>query len=235
MEYREFEIPKKNGKKRKIVAPDAELETFHGFIKNRNCVSAAIQHIGYAATLMMDISQFFDSVKPEHLTEEFKNDKLLWHKDGYAAQGFPSSPMLANIAILPVIHDILNRFKKELKTSETRLTVYADDIQISVDYLDEIAEAERIVKEAFAAHGFIINETKTRVKHAKYGYRRILGINVGKTSIQATRKTKRRIRAIAHNLKQIEDPLERKRLGQILGGITVWGKCLLPKGLRETF
>lgn len=93
MNYTEFKLPKKSGGFRRITAPDAELLSYqrsklqtlevlwqdvaaeygvdhiqHGFISNRNCVTAAERHVGYATTISMDIADFFDSVTSEHIS-----------------------------------------------------------------------------------------------------------------------------------------------------------------------
>lgn len=246
--YKEHLIPKKNGKFRKIVAPNKQLlsyqrnqlteleriyhrtasglrlqEVAHGFLKGRNCVTCAEKHIGYASTVIMDLSNFFDTVtqsmfdKP--LLREIAKDSKLWHKDGYAAQGFATSPILANIAIIPAMRDIQTFLEKNFPSSV--LTIYADDIQISSNLTDSVAIMEEIVSVITAIiekHGFSINTSKTRIRYAKYGYRRILGINVGDEHVRASRRVMRKIRAAAH-----------QNNGSSLGGLTTWSQCHKPK------
>lgn len=243
--YEEYLIPKKGGKFRKIVAPSAELLTYqrqilrtlnddyaiaiqqtpikntaHGFVKNRNCITAAIQHVGYQSTIMMDISTFFDDVKPSMLPQ-YASDANLWHKEGYAAQGFATSPMLANIAFLPAlsqIHEYLGDYFYDFA-----FTIYADDIQISVntEEVDELSEIIEAITAIIENQGFKINKRKTRIRYAKFGYRRILGVNVGDTKLRATRKVMRKIRAARHQSK-----------ASSLGGLTTWSKCYKPKNYR---
>jgi len=241
MEYREFTIRKSRGKVRKLVAPDAELLTYqqknlrklhkfymasvigtdienvaHGFIKGRNVVTAAQQHVGFKTTLQMDMINFFDTVFIDMLPKKFQ-DKHFYHKDGYCGQGFATSPMLSNIASI----DMLKELKAYLSANykEHALTIYADDIQISVNTTDKKKLAS-IVKEAtiiVEKHRFIINPVKTRFKYAKFGFRRILGVNVGDTKVRATRKIMRKIRAARHQSNK-----------QSLGGLVNWSKCALP-------
>ncbi len=252
MDYKEYIIPKKSGKTRKIVAPDAELkqyqhgelpmlertfykelklhsleqeDIFHGFLHGKNCITAAIKHIGYTATIMMDISNFFDSVFANNIHCKYKLDAKLFHKDGHAAQGFPSSPLVANIASVPVMAEILQKIRS-ITSSKTALTIYADDIAISVHDVATIPIIQRIVKRAFNSYGFEINEKKTRVKYADHGYRRILGINVGDDHVRATRKTMRKIRAAKHQAKKCQTA------ARSAGGLTTWSKCILPRKAR---
>jgi hypothetical protein len=246
--YKSFNIPRKNKAPRKIHAPDPELLKYqrdklkdleaifltqeaalkipnimHGFIPNRNCVTVARKHIGFEATLMMDIVAFFDSVTPYHT--EIKDPNLYTVED-YCGQGFATSPMLANIGILGIVKSI-DDYLKELYYDQYAFTIYADDIQISINpnssqpIYEEINEIIEIVSTAFEYFGFKIHPHKTRIRYAKHGYRRILGINVGNDHIRATRKTMKRIRAAKHS-------------GNIpsFAGLTTWSRCYLPRKLR---
>lgn len=242
--YRRFELPRKGKAPRQICAPSKELlkvqraalprlerafwkraeehevnEVFHGFLKNRNCVTAAQQHIGYDATLMMDISAFFDSVTQEHTRVTTVSGYTI---EGTCGQGFATSPILANLGI---VH-IASAIKKYLQDTYTdyAFTIYADDIQISINSSDPYTECQSIadiVTAAFEYNGFQIHPHKTRIRLAKHGYRRILGINVGNDHIRATRKTMRKLRAAKHQGNHAS-----------AGGLTVWSQCLRPKALR---
>lgn len=241
MRYTEFTIKKKNGTARKIVSPDKELldyqqnalkamlhdyldlvkgtkiqNTAHGFIRGRNVVSAAKQHIGYKATIMMDISAFFDSVY-QHMLPERLQDPLFYHKDLYCAQGMATSPMLANIASVEMLKNIEEALSKRL--TDFAFTIYADDIQVSLNDTSQetLVEIIRLVTAGIEEANFKVNAAKTRIKFAKYGYRRILGINVGDTDIRATRKTMRKIRAARHQSKRSS-----------LGGLINWSNCNPP-------
>lgn len=244
MKYSEFTIKKKNGSERKICAPDKPLykfqkfklkglyklldkelnkynlqNVFHGFIKGKNSVSAATEHIGYEYTVMMDIKDFFDSVNKsmlEKLYTNYKFDDSLFHKDGRTAQGFVTSPCLANLAIIPCIRNILH------KIHDCKLTIYADDIQISTNDKSYIKDIIKIVTNELTASGFKVNKNKTRIKSLQQGYKRILGVNVGKDHIRATRKTMRKIRAARHQSNKYS-----------LGGLVNWSKCNLPNSYKK--
>jgi len=251
--YKEYIIPKKGGKVRKIVAPSTELkkhqrdylpslneffkkeivqhhlehaDIFHGFVKHKNCVTAATKHIGFKLTIMMDIKHFFDSVQFNYIPREYKLPITLFHQDGYAAQGFPSSPMIANIAIVPVISNIYNEIKS-LIDHNFALTVYADDIQISINDPKYIEPIKILIEQAFRKNGYIINKQKTRVRYTIHGWRRILGVNVGETKVRATRKTMRKIRAAKHHITIKKTGI--KTASRSLGGLTTWSKCPAPK------
>lgn len=244
MTYRDFEIPKKNGF-RKISAPSPALlraqrdlmpdlnmalnvistqynvsEIIHGFRYNHNCITAAQKHIGYETTLMMDISNFFNSINRKHfMYYDITIPNICFHKQGYTAQGFATSPILANIAIIPALREIKDMISQY--TDDFAFTIYADDIQISTNMPDvefQIKVLSIQVTEILKKYGLEINNHKTRIAYAKYGYRRILGVNVGKTEVTATRKIRRRIRAARH-----------QQNGPSLGGLITWSQCRLPR------
>lgn len=254
--YRDFNLKKPGSKSsRKISAPDDNLKAYqrtklpeleriynslisgsdiqniaHGFITGRNCVSAAIQHIGFELTLMMDISKFFDSVTKDmimNISPEASADKNYFHQGNYTPQGFATSPILANIASIPFIETINNLLKAIYGIGNFAFTIYADDIQISINrtraekYREENSIINKI-HDIAKVYGFNINKNKTRVRYAKYGYRRILGINVGAESIQATRKTLKKIRAADHQGNHHSK-----------GGLTSWSMCYLPRAMRK--
>ena len=189
----------------------------HGFIKGRNVITAAKQHVGFKATIMLDLKDFFDTVHISMFHPKLR-DPLLFRETGYCAQGFVTSPMLSNIAFIKTLRAIKTRLNKV--EPDHAITMYADDIQISLQTEDSkrIQKVTSIVKEEVERSNFILNEKKTRVKYAKYGYRRILGINVGDTSYRATRKVMRKIRAARHQGERSS-----------LGGLVNWSRCAEPR------
>ena len=257
--YTEFKIPKKSGGFRTVCAPSITLLKYqrgklskleylytknakemnvnniaHGFLSYRNCITGAEQHIGYKTTLMMDISNFFNSITktkildnlPNGLISKLKN-KAYYNDIGEVAQGFATSPIIANIYSLPIIARIkyaLQSLFNRLEDSDFAFTMYADDIQISFNQEDKktINSIKAIVTEAFNEYELDINEKKTRVRFAKFGYRRILGVNVGDTEIRATRKVMRKIRAASH-----------QENFSSLGGLIGWSECKRPMSKED--
>ena len=256
LSYRDFLIPKKNGKPRRISAPSKELLKYqhnlmpglyayhqkkerefnceniqHGFIPNRNCVTAATQHIGFKHTIIMDLSNFFDSVNTSFFPKTITRYSHLFHKEGHCAQGFASSPILSAIASLPMVNEIkqylttihtntvnnMDRLEPGVDYTSHAFTIYADDLQFSTNCTKLLKPIIETVTSIAESHGFKINRNKTRVRNAVNGYRRILGINVGSDHIRATRKTIRKIRAADH-----QGNYHSK------GGLTTWSLCKFP-------
>ena len=256
LSYRDFLIPKKNGKPRRISAPSKELLKYqhnlmpglydyhkkqetelnceniqHGFIPNRNCVTAATQHIGYKYTIIMDLENFFDSCNLSHFHKGITRFTHLFHAKGHCAQGFATSPILSAIASLPMVNKIkqyldeshkdainnIDRLEPDVDYESYAFTIYADDLQFSTNNPKLIKQIIETVTHIADQHGFKINRNKTRVRKSINGYRRILGINVGDNHIRATRKTMRKIRAADH-----QGNFHSK------GGLTTWSLCKFP-------
>lgn len=243
MTYQLHKIPKKKGY-RTIYAPDAELKayqrnlikpyenyyqsqvahtriayTMHGFLTGRNCVTAAKQHAPYQYTTMMDIKNFFDTVHKSMLPDFISKDKHLFTKTGYCAQGFPTSPILANIALIPVTQTMLTNL--DIITNDYCLTIYADDITISYNNIDYKHQIISAVKSTLTQYGFTISDKKTRTRKAHNGFRRILGINVSETGVRATRVTIRKLRAATHQNNQSS-----------ITGLQEWMKTKQPTKLQ---
>ncbi len=249
MTYREFKLPKKSGGYRRITAPDPELLSYqrsklqtlellwqdvadeysveniqHGFITNRNCVTAAEKHKGFQTTISMDIADFFDNVTADHIKKFsplFGNDQYLYHNEGYCSQGFATSPILCNIALVPTLAAVVEHLDNVV--GDYAFTVYADDITISLndDNHTSLNLLIQDIQAIFKADEFRIKPSKTRIRYAKYGFRRVLGIMVGDNFMKIPRKTKYKLRAARH-----------QNNGSSIGGLVTWSRLLLPKAYR---
>src|SRR4030042_3919437 len=94
--YREFTIPKRSGRRRRILAPDPELKTLQrrilrrllrrpaihpaamGFERGRSIVTNARAHRGQAVVLRMDVQDFFPSTKARHVRRYFR--RIGWNR-----------------------------------------------------------------------------------------------------------------------------------------------------------
>lgn len=205
------------------------ISNVHGFMKHKNACTAAIAHTGYNCTIIMDIENFFDNCKKDviftllPILTSLRHFDDFFHKDGHLAQGFATSPILSTVYLTPVLIGIKNQLQQILP--DFALTVYADDIQISFNIVDsELKDYTKessiisIVKTQLELNNFKLKESKTRIRYAKYGFRRILGVNVGEDKLYPTRKLKRKMRAAKH-----------QHNWSSYAGLTTWSKCLLPK------
>jgi retron-type reverse transcriptase len=219
--YRTFEIPKKGGGVRIIQSPRVFLkviqwfladyvlddlpvhECVHSFSVGKSIVTNAERHVSQRFVGAVDIDNFFGSI-----TENMVIQLLI--RSGFAAmeavsiaklctnyervpQGAPTSPVISN-SILFSIDDYMWRYCNERHLQYSR---YADDITVSGDSREPIAEALRKFGEELGKLGFTLNESKTRIA-SDAGQQRVAGVVVN-TMAAPSRAYRRRARAIFHN------------------------------------
>ncbi len=155
LSYRHFTIPKRNGRRRRIVAPSDPLKklqrqllssylaaqevhwTAMAFRRGYSTASHARHHLGQAVVLTVDLADFFTATSANRVRRWFR--KLDWQGRAldvlmricvYRAslpQGAPTSPALSNLVNLP-----LDRRLSELAAhSGGRYSRYCDDIAFS--------------------------------------------------------------------------------------------------------
>ena len=237
-QYKIIKLPKGNGNFRTIYAPSKaykeklktflpdlqqklhnadEEHTMHAFMRGRGPVSNAQKHVGYAYTLSLDLKDFFDSVRAEMVTEYLsEEERSLCFIDGIARQGLPTSPLIANLAFIPVDALIKSAIAEEgIYTVYTR---YADDLIFSFNHEEFASTLEKLVKRIVKESGFTLNDKKTKLQSAKSGRRMITGIGVGERAIYPSRKLKRNIRAAVHQ-KNREKAF----------GLLSWAECKAPR------
>ena len=155
--YCTFEVPKRNGDKRKISAPNKELKEIQkklaaaltyiyepkvcafGFINNRSFVDNAQRHTKRNLILNIDLEDFFGQIhfgrvrgmlmKPPYAIGEEAATTIaqIACLNGALPQGAPSSPILTNMICAPLDNNLM-RLAKSLDCTYTR---YADDISFS--------------------------------------------------------------------------------------------------------
>lgn len=157
--YNEFEIPKKSGGVRKILAPTKDLKNVqqnlakllmenyeflneqHGFIKERSCVTNANFHINRRFVLNIDLENFFDTIHFGRVRGLFMNKPFNYNNevasyiamlvcyDGKLPQGAPTSPVISNMICYKMDKE-LGRLARKNRCVYTR---YADDITFSTN------------------------------------------------------------------------------------------------------
>jgi hypothetical protein len=249
--YREFTIPKRNGKLRKIDAPypvllmiqrwilDNILSTIvlnsaaTGFIKNKSIKDNAFVHIGTKCLLKMDIKDFFPSVSLNRIICIFENlgypHKISYFlaklccKDNCLPQGSPTSPYISNIIAKRL--DI--RLKALSKKCNLVYTRYADDITFSGDYI-----SSKYIKHVYTiitSEGFIPNFEKTRLVIGN-GKKIITGLSISNDKLTIPRKKKRELRKNAFYIllnglekySQITKKYDPIFLERLIGKYTFW-------------
>lgn len=195
---------------RSVPLPEL-LRAVHGFLPGRSPVTAALPHVGMALTLSFDLEEFFDHVTEERVRTVLRLAGInppAWlaeaFRDGIAAQGLPTSPLLSNLAFLPADLDILaatRRLHAPQHGPAAAYTRYADDIAVSLHPATAgrvLQPVQREVERAVAAAGFRINRDKTRVHASHAGRRTVFGVLVGPDGIHPPRRLRKKLRAAIH-------------------------------------
>lgn len=218
--YRSFQLAKKSGGKRTILAPRRFLKAVQkyilhqilerqplppcviGFVRKKSIVDNASIHVGAAFILNVDVKDFFPSVKEKQATSIFAGMGFpkgmsqvlsrLCTFNGSLPQGAPTSPYLANLAFSEVDQTIM----KLAHAEKLKYSRYADDLTfsgprpISNNFLARLTEI-------LSRYGFELNSKKTRF--AKPGQGKYVTGFVINERVQPRRVQRRRIRAMFHN------------------------------------
>lgn len=229
-------ISKKNGKIRKIYIPNENLKAFlrtllksleniyqnnyihdcdHAFLKGKNCVTNASSHIKNRFILSLDIENFFESLPKKLLDSYIPNhilDLVLINKK--IVQGYPTSPYLANIAMIEIDNSIM----KVIENKDVTYTRYADDLTFSFNDLIEKEYIFAMVVQILKEFNLKINAQKTKFQDKKNGRAIITGIGVSMYAVHPTRKTLKKIRAAQHQNNNLSER-----------GLISWSLCKTPK------
>lgn len=184
--YRTFYIPKKNGEKRRIEAPRRFLKLFQtwidrrilanghihdsafGFVHGRNIFDNANIHINGRNLLVVDLKNFFPSVKYDQVRTAF--DAFGFGEDvsemltrlcclkGRLSQGAPTSPALSNL----VLRNLDTDLKSWADGYDYQYSRYADDLAFSGQRQFRKRDVSAI-SELVEGHRFKINKGKTRI------------------------------------------------------------------------
>lgn len=212
--YCEFQLC--SGKKiRKILSPSIKLkerqrwilrnilsivknrECVHGFVKGKSILTNAQCHVAKKEILCMDISDFFPTIKNEHVIRVFSNlgyvDSVarrlaaLCTYEGFLPQGAPTSPALANI----VFDTVDEKLIKYAECNGLVYTRYADDLTFSTN--DNSIEKHILkIKEIVEESEYQINESKTHVM--KDNYRKIVTGLIVNEKVKVPKSFKNKLR-----------------------------------------
>jgi len=184
--YEYLEIPKKDGNKRKLLAPDFLLKQIQknilnhiikglsiskyatAYYKGSDIVKNAEVHLRKPIILKLDMKNFFDTITFEHVKSfVFKEEyfpegvatiltKLCTYQN-HLPQGAPTSPTISNI-ILKEFDDEVGNFCIENNITYTR---YCDDMTFSGRF-----DKEKIISFVggrLKTFGFTLNHKKTKL------------------------------------------------------------------------
>lgn len=197
--YREFEIPKRSGGKRKITAPYPSLKFIqswiydnilarakvhgcaHGFVCHKSILTNAYVHQNQKCLLKIDLKDFFPSIPFNWVIKVFKDmgyeNQVAYYLasfcclDGSLPQGSPASPIISNIIALHMDRR-LYRLAKKFNMKYSR---YADDIAFSGEDIS-VSFVEYVIK-IIEDCGLVVNEKKIRL-YREHGNKILTGVSL---------------------------------------------------------
>lgn len=213
--YSEFEIPKRKGGSRLILAPYSILlqaqkwiydnilqtDTPHhnatGFVKGLSIIDNARVHLNSECVLKMDIEDFFPSIPRQRVYYIFKRlgytQKIAWNLatlccyGGFLPQGAPTSPVISNL----ISHKLDRRLSGLAAKFKLTYTRYADDITFSGVNLPSIII--NYITEIVEDQGFRVNKKKTQLLIGKR-QKIVTGISISSEKMTIPRIKKREVR-----------------------------------------
>ena len=150
--------------------------------------------------------------------------------DASPIQGLPASPVIANLAAFKMDLDILALNKTGRLGTAFVYTRYCDDLTFSFDTEGVGKMLEIEIPKIVEKHRFVINPDKTHWQCSDAGRRIITGVSVG-NDIRMTRKTRRRIRAARHQIRNKITGRNRARLAAIARQRRIQGDPVSLHGL----
>ena len=220
--YRVFEIPK-GRQVRRIEAPRVALkliqkwfslhferqwkphDAVHGFVRGRSHISAARKHVTAEWVVSVDIENFFPStlkkdVRAAMLRLGYRSEVSLSTIESLCcryerlAQGAPSSPVLANIALDPLDQKIAAIADRH----GVVFTRYADDIVFSGRGRAPASIVEEL-NAIFEGTSWLLSAQKQSVKHLPDRLK-VHGLLVHGEHVRLTKGYRNRLRAFRHLL-----------------------------------
>jgi RNA-directed DNA polymerase len=224
----------RDGLSRFYMAPDH----VHGYVRRRDTTTNARPHCGQRVVLGIDLEDFFGSITVRRIEDSLRQlgfDEALISiittagcVDDSLPAGFPSSPVLSNLAFLET-DAALAAYATAKGLAFTR---YADDMTFSSSRLDdtELAEIGSVLRD----QGWRLNDKKTRfMRSGKAQY--VTGLYVGLgDGPRVPRRLKRALRMQLHFLEKYGYEDCHANTAWTPGHRRVWGLINYIKRLEPT-
>lgn len=251
--YKRFEIPKRSGGMRTILAPVGAVRKMQeqlapilqerysahpaaqGFIKERSILSNARAHVGQRLVLNIDLEDFFPTINFGRVRGLFMAEPFLMGPAAASVfaqlcthknglpQGAPTSPALSNF----IAADLDRRLARLARESNVRYTRYADDITFSSNQtaLPQTLITVTTYEGAGGAQVRIGEPLERAIVAAGFA------INHKKVRLQ-TRHQRQSVTGLSVNAKA---NVPRKRIRRLRAMLHAWDKFGLPAAAREHF
>jgi retron-type reverse transcriptase len=186
-------------------------EYIHAFEKGKSIPQMAVSHVGKDMVVSIDLEDFFTSIKQYQVFDLFQHIGFgeksartlseLCTYDSFVPQGALTSPKLSNIITAltfgPAIKDYCDKMG-------FTLTIYADDITVSMDQETRIKHGKGVVKNLckvvareVGRYRFRINTAKTKVM--RYFQRQYVCGAVVNVKVNLQKSERNKLRAMVYN------------------------------------
>lgn len=140
----------------------------HGAIKGRSIITNARVHLRPGVMIKLDVANCFPNISEKMVFFLFYESlgcspqvatvlSKLTTMNGELAQGFSTSPIIANLLLRPVAE----RISGLVESRGGRFTIYVDDLTISISAVDE--KLMRLVMQIVFQEGFALNKQKNKI------------------------------------------------------------------------
>jgi RNA-directed DNA polymerase len=240
--YNQYEVAKKNGKKRTISSPHLELKGIQrwilrnifdklspspyakGFVKGISLLKNAEPHKGKQYILNIDLKDFFDNIPANFVYSVFNSlgysPKLSFQLtkictiNSVLPQGAPTSPALSNFVCNRLDYRLGNYCKKNALV----YTRYADDLTISGNRLLSMKEAKKMAIKIIENEKFIINRSKMKLVGPSLK-REVTGLVIN-SEIGIGRKKLNYYRMKIYNLYKANDPAAKSIIDGVIAFVS---------------
>lgn len=241
--YLRLSIPKRRGGSRVIYAPSRSLKAAQRWIL-RNVLehipvstastayrggcsprANAERHSGNSFFLLMDLRDFFPSIKALQVYSVFRalgyNDHVchlltsLCTLRGTLPQGAATSPLLSNI----ICRRLDLRLSRLAGARHVVYTRYADDITFSSSIPEAVQRCKLLAHRIIRDEGFMVNEYKTRV----IGKRKqpiVTGFTIVEGTVRVPKAFRRRLRAVLFRMVFEKDGIKKQALQHRVNGLS---------------
>jgi RNA-directed DNA polymerase len=224
--YNQFQIPKRSGGTRTILAPNDALKAIQrtilhkllrrlqahscatGFERGHSIVTNALPHVGQEVVIKLDLKDFFTSIPAGRVQDFFGSigwdadtakllTRLCTHENSLP-QGAPTSPRLSNL----VNYRLDARIAALATKRNAAYSRYADDITISGPAVTEEGRINSLinaVKVIAEIEGYVLHTDKKLGIYRQHDRQSVTGIVVN-TRPNLKRDTRRWLRAVEHRL-----------------------------------
>lgn len=220
--YRNFDIPKRNGGKRLIIAPTKDLKRVqrnilnnvlyqfkphkncYGFVKNKSIFLNASKHKNEKIIFNTDIRDFFNTITSKRIQGLL--ERLGFPKDvaylitelctfnRYLPQGAPTSPHISNL----ICHTLDKRLTGLAKKMNIEYSRYADDITFSGSKIPR--SITKLIERIVRKEGFKLARDKTRFL-SKANRQVVTGLIVNQKKLSIGRKKYHILKSTIYNCK----------------------------------